>query len=191
MQRYSMTNRAWKLHRIWGLSSFILPRKSTRDGGIRDTGMTFGSGQWWISSHSPDPATTANNWQTPGAPNPGRYTRAMKIQDRRLRPVSGWDSPLHGRQAWRFVYVDSLLRNRLCVTLSPSGVYINRRVYSVGSSSQCLGHLRESWIKGSSDSRTIYFGRTVGLWRYKIEDFVPCPDGTLLCMEGRLGNSDI
>ena len=24
----------------------------------------------------------------------------MKIQDRRLRPVSGWDSPLHGRQAW-------------------------------------------------------------------------------------------
>ena len=25
----------------------------------------------------------------------------MKIQDRRLRLVSGWDSPLHGRQAWR------------------------------------------------------------------------------------------
>ena len=25
---------------------------------------------------------------------------AMKIQNRRLRPVSGWDSPLHGRQAW-------------------------------------------------------------------------------------------
>ena len=26
----------------------------------------------------------------------------MKIQDRRLRPVSGWDSPWRGRQAWRF-----------------------------------------------------------------------------------------
>ena len=26
----------------------------------------------------------------------------MKIQDSRLRPVSGWDSPLRGRQAWRF-----------------------------------------------------------------------------------------
>ena len=25
----------------------------------------------------------------------------MKIQDRRLRPVSGWDSPWRGRQAWR------------------------------------------------------------------------------------------
>ena len=26
---------------------------------------------------------------------------AMKIQDRRLRPVSGWNSPWCGRQAWR------------------------------------------------------------------------------------------
>ena len=26
----------------------------------------------------------------------------MKIQDSRLRPMSGWDSPLRGRQAWRF-----------------------------------------------------------------------------------------
>ena len=51
--------------------------------------------------------------------------------------------------------------------------------------------VRESWIRGSSDSRTIYFGRTVGLWRYKIEDFVPCRDGTLLCVEGKLVNSDM
>ena len=49
--------------------------------------------------------------------------------------------------------------------------------------------LRESWIKGSSDNRTIYFGQTIGL--YKIEDFVPCPDGTLLCVEGKLGNLDM
>ena len=52
----------------------------------------------------------------------------VKIQDSRLRPVSGWDSPLRGRQAWQFGYVDSFLCNRLCVTLSPSGVYINQRV---------------------------------------------------------------
>ena len=52
----------------------------------------------------------------------------MKIQERRLRPASGWDSPLHGRKAWIFGYVDFLLYNRLCVTLAPSGVYINRRV---------------------------------------------------------------
>ena len=26
---------------------------------------------------------------------------------------------------------------------------------------------------------------------HKIEDFVPCPDGTLLGMEGKLGNSDM
>ena len=31
------------------------------------------------------------------------------------------------------------------------------------------GLLRESWIRGSSDCRTIYFGRTVGLWRYNIK----------------------
>ena len=52
----------------------------------------------------------------------------MKIQDRRLRPMSGWDSPLRGGQAWRLGYEDFFLCNRLCVTLVPSGVYINRRV---------------------------------------------------------------
>ena len=52
----------------------------------------------------------------------------MKMQDRRLRPVSRWDSPLRGRQAWRFGYEDSFLYNRLCVTLAPSSVYINWRV---------------------------------------------------------------
>ena len=26
---------------------------------------------------------------------------------------------------------------------------------------------------------------------YKIEDFVPCPDGTLLGVEGKLGNTDM
>ena len=51
--------------------------------------------------------------------------------------------------------------------------------------------MRESWIRGSSDSRTIYFSRTIGLWRYKIEDFVPCPDGTLLGVEGKLGYTDM
>ena len=49
--------------------------------------------------------------------------------------------------------------------------------------------MRESRIRGSSDSQTIYFGRTVGLSRYKIEDFIPCPDGTLLGVEGKLGNT--
>ena len=51
--------------------------------------------------------------------------------------------------------------------------------------------MRESWIRGSPDIRTISFGRTVGLGRYKIEDFVPCPDGTLLGVEGKLGNTDM
>ena len=35
------------------------------------------------------------------------------------------------------------------------------------------------------------FGRIVGLCRYKIEEFVPCPDGTLLGVEGKLGNTDM
>ena len=46
-------------------------------------------------------------------------------------------------------------------------------------------------MRGSLDSRTISFGRTVGLLRYKIEDFVPCPDGILLGVEGKLGNTDM
>ena len=45
----------------------------------------------------------------------------MKIEDRRLRPMFGWDSPLRGRQAWQFRYVDSFLCNRLCVTLADRG----------------------------------------------------------------------
>ena len=52
----------------------------------------------------------------------------MKIQDWRLHPVSGWDSPWRGRQAWKYGYVDLLPCNRLYVTLAPSGVYINWRV---------------------------------------------------------------
>ena len=53
------------------------------------------------------------------------------------------------------------------------------------------GLLWKSWIRGSPDSQTISFGRTVRLSRYKIEDFVSCPGGTLLGMEGKLGNTDM
>ena len=49
--------------------------------------------------------------------------------------------------------------------------------------------LRESWIRGCPDVRTMTFGRTPGLWRYKIEDFVPCPDRTFLGVEGKLGDT--
>ena len=35
--------------------------------------------------------------------------RSVKIQDSRLRLVSGWDSPLRGRQAWRSRYYVSFL----------------------------------------------------------------------------------
>ena len=51
--------------------------------------------------------------------------------------------------------------------------------------------LRESWIRGCPDSRTITVGRTPGLCIYKIEDFVPCPDGTFLGVEGKLGDIDM
>ena len=47
------------------------------------------------------------------------YYWTVKIQDTRLRPVSGLDSPLRGRQAWQFGYVDFLPRNRLHVNPSP------------------------------------------------------------------------
>ena len=48
--------------------------------------------------------------------------------------------------------------------------------------------LRESWIRGCSDSRTIHIIRTIGAFRYKTQDSVPCPDGTLLCLENKLGD---
>ena len=35
--------------------------------------------------------------------------RSVKIQDSRLQLVSGWDSPLRGRQAWRSGYYVSFL----------------------------------------------------------------------------------
>ena len=70
------------------------------------------------------------DWGVLGQPDyilwPDYWT--MKIQDSRLRPVSGWDSPWRRRQAWQYGYEDLLPCNRLCVTLAPSGVYINRRV---------------------------------------------------------------
>ena len=53
------------------------------------------------------------------------------------------------------------------------------------------GLLRESWIRGCLDSRTIPSSRTPGLWRYKIEDSVPCPEGTFLGVEGKLGDTDV
>ena len=38
-----------------------------------------------------------------------------------------------------------------------------KTIYAPDSSSLKPGLLRESWIRGYPDSRTIYFGRTVGL----------------------------
>ena len=74
-------------------------------------------------------------WGSPGLGGPrtaGLYTSpdcwTMKIQDWRLRPMSGWDSPWRGRQARQYRYEYLLLWNRPCVTLTPSGVYINQRV---------------------------------------------------------------
>ena len=48
--------------------------------------------------------------------------------------------------------------------------------------------VRESWIRRCPDGQTMTFGRTPGLRRYKIEDSIPCPDGTFLGMEGNLGD---
>ena len=51
--------------------------------------------------------------------------------------------------------------------------------------------MRESWTRGCPDSRTIIARRTPRLRRYKIEDSVPCPDGTFLGVEGKLGDTDM
>ena len=64
-----------------------------------------------------------------------------------------------------------------------------RRTHRHGSLVQ--GLLRESWIRGYLDSRTVFNVRTIEAWRYKTQDFGPCLDGTLLCVEDKLGNPDI
>ena len=51
--------------------------------------------------------------------------------------------------------------------------------------------LRESWIRGYPDSRTVFIVRTIEASRYKTQDFGSCPDGTLLCVEDKLGDPDI
>ena len=45
--------------------------------------------------------------------------------------------------------------------------------------------VRESWIRGYP------YSRTIGPLRYRTQDFVLCPDGTLLCVEDKLGDPDI
>ena len=51
--------------------------------------------------------------------------------------------------------------------------------------------MRESWIRGYPDSRTIFIVWTTEASRYKTQDFGSCPDGTLLCVEDKLGDPDI
>ena len=51
--------------------------------------------------------------------------------------------------------------------------------------------VRESWIRGYPDSRTMFIDRTIEASRYKTQDFGSCPDGTLLCVVDKLGNPDI
>ena len=51
--------------------------------------------------------------------------------------------------------------------------------------------VRESWIRGYPGSRTIYIVRTIEASRYKTREFGLCPDGTLLCVEDKLGEPDI
>ena len=66
---------------------------------------------------------------------------------------------------------------------------IKDKDWNITGASWSIWLVRESWIRGCPDGRTMTFGRTPGLWRYKIEDFVPCPDKTFLGVEGKLGNS--
>ena len=51
--------------------------------------------------------------------------------------------------------------------------------------------MRESWIRGYPDSQTVYIVWTIEASRYKTQDFGSCPDGTLLCVEDKLGDPDI
>ena len=49
--------------------------------------------------------------------------------------------------------------------------------------------MRESWIRGCPDGQTIPSAGLLDYERYKIEDFVPCPEGTFLGVEGKLGDT--
>ena len=68
-----------------------------------------------------------------GCPDYLIWAGLMGREDTRQKafPVSGWDSPLRGWQAWRPDVQFPFSINRLCTTLGPSGVYINWRVQSI------------------------------------------------------------
>ena len=88
-----------------------------------------------------------------------------------------------------FIIILLLLLNTLLQILSyPGVVELTNQLLILNN---ILWLLRESWIRGCPDSRTITIGRTPGLWRYKIKDFVPCPDGTFIGVEGKLGDTDM
>ena len=54
-----------------------------------------------------------------------------------------------------------------------------------------MTRVRESWIRGYPDSRTVYNVWTIEASIYKTQDFGSCRDGTLLCVEDKLGDPDI
>ena len=88
-----------------------------------------------------------------------------------------------------FAEPDTILVFKIFYEVFEDGIRLAmpKTIYALDSSSlkPGSGATEESWIRGCPDSRIISFGRTVGLSRYKIEDFVPCPDGILLCVEGK------
>ena len=43
----------------------------------------------------------------------------------------------------------------------------------------------ESWTRGSSDVASIDVGRTDGSSRYKTEDYLSCPVGIPICVDGK------
>ena len=53
------------------------------------------------------------------------------------------------------------------------------------------GRLWESWSRGPSGVRSINMGQTVGPSRYKTEDYLSCPVGTPVCMDGKYRCPDI
>ena len=78
-----------------------------------------------------------------------------------------------------------------CDCDSRAQVYLLLILKTLGKLGKNVWRMRESWIRGYPDSRTIYIVRTIEALRYKTQDSGPCPYGTLLCVEDKLGDPDI
>ena len=106
--------------------------------------------------------------------------RTPKIQSLGMpRKASPLLSSSIGNFSWSYIFIHHMI----CVLLGASCMIWVFSFYFT----TIRGYWGSPGLRGPRASGLLDMGRTDGLWRYKTEDSHPCPDGTLLGVEGKLG----